>query len=137
MRLFNIKGKLVTKNVSKYLINWNKKCKSQIQLDTKQFLKPYWFPCIVYEEFPVYGSLLKVDILNATLKIAVEVNGTQHSEFHYFHNHNPQEYLNGVKRDIQKVTWLESNGFKLVEINWDEVPLLSKEFFKSKFNIDL
>jgi hypothetical protein len=78
-----------------------------------------------------------VDILNATLKIAVEVNGPQHSEFHYFHGQNPMEYLNAVKRDMQKVDWLEKNGFKLVEINWDEIDQLSKEFFKQKFGLDL
>jgi len=137
MRLLNIKGKLTVKNVSKYIIDWNGASKSNLQFQVKQFLKPFWFGCIVYEEFPVYGSLLKVDILNATLKIAIEVNGPQHSEFHYFHGKNPMEYLQAVKRDVQKVEWLEKNSFKLLEINWDEVPLLSRDFFKQKFDVVL
>jgi hypothetical protein len=118
-------------------MKWDAKAKSIIQFQTKQFLKPYWRGCIVYEEFPVYGTLLKVDILNATLKIAIEVNGPQHSEFHYFHNNNPHEYLKAVKKDVEKGRWLELNNFKLVELNWDEVPLLSKEFFKQKFDVIL
>lgn len=137
MRLFNIHGKLVSKNVSKYLINWDKKSRSIIQFQTKQFLKPFWIGCICYEEFPVYGSLLKVDILNATLKIAIEVNGPQHNEFHYFHNKNPNNYLKGFKNDVVKSSWLKKNGFQLIEINHDEINLLSKEFFLEKFNLTL
>jgi hypothetical protein len=137
MKLYNISGKLVSKNVTKYLIKWDKESKSKIQFQTKQFLKPYWKGLIVYEEFPVYGSLLKVDIVNATLKIAVEVHGPQHGELHYFHNNSPNNYLESIKRDYKKLQWLEKNKFTIVEINHDEVDTLSKEFFKEKFNICL
>lgn len=137
MRLYNIRGKIVDKNVSKYVIDWDKKSRSIIQFKTKKFLKPFWHSCICYEEFPVFGSLLKVDILNATLKIAVEVNGPQHNEFHYFHNKNPNNYLQGYKNDVIKSEWLQKNGFQLVEINYDEIDLLSRDFFKNKFNINL
>ena len=137
MRLLNVKGRLVVKNVSRFIIKWDGKSKSNLQFEVKKFFKPFWKGCIVYEEFPVYGTLLKVDILNATLKIAIEVNGPQHSQFHYFHGGNPMEYLKAVKLDIQKVEWLEQNNFKLIEINWDEVPLLTKEFVKQKFAIEL
>lgn len=137
MRLLNVNGRLVFKNVSRCLIKWNGQSKSDLQFAVKKFLKPYWMGQVVYEEFPVYGTLLRVDILNATLKIAVEVNGPQHSEFHYFHGNKPSEYLNGIKRDIQKLGWLEANQFKIVEINYDEVSALSREFFKEKFDIVL
>lgn len=137
MKLLNLKGKLVNKNVSRYLINWDKKCKSIIQFKVKQFLKQYWRGHIVYEEFPVYGSLLKVDILNASYKIAVEVQGEQHTQFHYFHGGEPMNYLDSIKRDVKKQEWLEKNGFKLVEINYDEIDSLSKKFFLNKFGIEL
>lgn len=137
MTLYDLKGRIVTKNVSKYLIKWDAECKSKIQKQVKDFLKPFWKPHIVYEEFPVYGSLLKVDILNATLKIAVEVNGPQHSEFHFFHNNKPLNYKDSIARDFKKLEWLEKNEFVLVEVNYDEVPTLSKAFFKEKYNIEL
>jgi hypothetical protein len=38
MTLYNIKGRLVKKNVFPYLIDWNGKSKSIIQFQTKQFL---------------------------------------------------------------------------------------------------
>lgn len=137
MRLLNINGRLVSKNVSRYIIKWDAKSKSQLQHKVKQFLKPFWNGQIVYEEFPVYGTLLKVDILNATLKIAVEIHGPQHNEFHFFHNGSPNNFLTSIKRDWKKVEWLEKNGFKLVEINFDEVDAISRDFFRDKFNIVL
>jgi hypothetical protein len=138
MRLYGINGKLINKNVNKYTLKWDKKSRSIIQFKVKQFLKPFWIGQILYEEFPVYGSLLKVDILNATLKIAIEVNGNQHSAFNpFFHNNDPNRYLKGYKNDVKKSEWLAKNDFKLIEINEDEINLLSKQFFLEKFNLVL
>ena len=137
MRLLNINGKLVTKNVTRYLIKWDKECKSKLQFKVKKFLRPFWRPFIVYEEFPVYGTLLKVDILNASLKVAIEVQGPQHNEFHYFHDGKPELFLDSVKRDCKKMEWLERNGFQLIEIMYNEVDTLSKEWFRQKFNLIL
>lgn len=137
MRLLNVRGKLVNRNVQKYLVNWNKKSRSILQYRVKQFLKPFWRGHIVYEEFPVYGSLLKVDILNATFKIAVEVQGPQHNKLHYFHGGEPFNFLESIKRDCTKLRWVERNGFKFVEIMHDEVDLLSVKFFLDKFQVIL
>ena len=138
MRLYNIYGKLQSRKVSKYLIDWDDKSKSKIQFKTKQFLKPYWQNHIVYEEFPVYGTKLKVDFINATKKIAIEVNGTQHNKFNkFFHNNSRANYLESIKRDVKKREWLELNNFLIVEIEQNEVDKLSKEWFKKEFNITL
>ena len=138
MRLISVTGRAVNRNVSKYLIDWGKKSRSKIQFKTKQFLKEYWENHIVYEEFPVYGTRLKVDILNATKKIAVEVNGTQHSSFNkFFHGDSRQKFLQSIKRDCKKLDWLESNGFEVIEIEQKEVPLLSYKFIKEQFGIEI
>jgi len=138
MRLYNLYGKLQSRNVSKYLINWDKKSRSKIQFQVKQFLRDYWSNQIVYEEFPVYGSRMTVDILNATKKIAIEVQGKQHTEFNkFFHNNSRADYLNGIKRDLQKADWLERNNFTLIEINEDEVNSLTKSFFEKNFQVKL
>ena len=134
MRLYNIYGRLQKRSVSKYLINWNKKSRSKIQFKVKKFLEPFWKSNIVYEEFPVYGTRMSVDILNATKKIAIEVQGRQHSEFNkFFHGNSRLKYLEGIKRDIKKAEWLEKNGFILLEVEEDEVDLLSIKFFLDKF----
>ena len=136
MRLLNIYGKPQKKSVAKYLIKWNKKSRSKVQFKTKKFLEPFWKGHIVYEEFPVYGSRMTVDILNATKKLAVEVQGKQHGEFNkFFHNNSRLKYLEGIKRDIKKAEWLESNGFTLLEVEENEVDSLSLEFFMEKFGI--
>ena len=135
MRLIGINGRLINKNVSKYKINWSKPSASNLQYQVKQFLCPYWKHHIVYEEFPVYQTRMRVDILNATKRIAVEVNGTQHSQYSKFFHGNRANYLRSIKRDFKKLEWLELNKFKLIEIEADEVEQLTKEFIEKKFNI--
>ena len=138
MRLFNIYGRLERRNVNKYLIKWDKPSRSKIQFKVKHFLKKYWRSCVVYEEFPVYGSRMKVDMLNATKKIAIEVNGAQHSNYNkFFHANSRINYLNSIKRDFKKLEWLESNDYNLIEIDYNEVDSLSVDFFKKKFNLVL
>lgn len=138
MKLLNVYGKAVSKNVSNCLIDWEGPSRSKIQFKTKQFLKAFWKNHIVYEEFPVYGSLLKVDILNVTRKIAVEVHGPQHSSFNkFFHSDSRLNYLKSIKRDVQKEKWLVSNGFSLIEIYHDEIDDLSAAFISKKFNINI
>jgi len=137
VRLLNINGKLTNKNVTRFLIEWDKKSRSIAQADVKKFLYSYWKNNIVYEEFPVYGSLLKVDILNATRRIAIEVHGPQHEDFHYFHNNSRASFLKGIKNDEIKSQWLLKNNFTQVIIYTKEISQLSKEFFEEKFNITL
>ena len=136
MRLYNIQGRLQARKVSKYLIKWNKKSRSKIQFKVKQFLKNYWENQIVYEEFPVYGSRMTVDIVNATKRIAIEGQGRQHKEFNKFFHKTRGNYLESIKRDHLKRQWLEKNNFKLIEIEEEEANKLSKTFFK-KLGVDL
>jgi very-short-patch-repair endonuclease len=138
MKLYNIYGKVVNKNVLKYRVDWEANSKSKLQHQTKQFLKKYWKNHIVYEEFPVFGSRMKVDFVNATKKIAIEVHGPQHSEFNkFFHNNSRLNYLKSIKRDVQKENWLVENNFTFVEVYFDEVELLSEKYFKEKYSIIL
>ena len=117
MRLYNVRGRLVSKNVSKYLIDWGSKSRSKIQKTVKDFLAEYWRGCVVYEEFPVYGTRLKVDILNASRMQAVEVHGDQHIKFNkFFHSNSREKYLDSISRDSQKYEWLEQNNFKVIEM---------------------
>lgn len=129
MRLKNIRGRLQTKNVTKYLIDWRKSSRSKLQTKAKRFFQKYWKNHIVYEEFPVYGTRMKVDFLNATKKVAIEVNGPQHSSYNsFFHKKSRLNYLKSIKRDHQKAQWLEMNGYDLIELTTEEVIGLSEEF---------
>tara|TARA_B100000029_G_scaffold357715_1_gene350488 strand:- start:109 stop:525 length:417 start_codon:yes stop_codon:yes gene_type:complete len=138
MRLLNIHGRPQNKSVSKYLIDWNKKSRSKLQKKVKDFFKPYWLGHIVYEEFPVYGTRLKVDILNATIKVAVEVNGPQHSSFNkFFHNNSRAKYLSSIKRDHQKAEWLKKNNYKLIELEESDLENLSRDFIEKTFQVKI
>lgn len=137
MKLYNIRGRQVNKNVSRYLIDWEKKSRSNLQFKVKQFLKQYWENHIVYEEFPVFGSRMKVDIVNATKYIAVEVNGQQHGSFNKFFHNSRYGYFQSISRDVKKEEWLEKNGFDLITIEYDEVEDLTEQFIKEKFDISI
>ena len=136
MRLLNINGKLVNKNVRKNIINWEGKSRSKLQFQFKQFFYPLWKNHIVYEEFPVYGTMLKVDFLNATKKIAVEIQGNQHESFNkFFHDGSRLKYLQSIKRDVKKVKWLEMNNFKFLELYENDLVNLSPQYIEEKCGI--
>ena len=138
MRLYNVKGKLQSKSVTKYLIKWDKKSRSKLQFNVKQFLKQHWENHVVYEEFPVYGTKLKVDLVNATKKIAIEVNGPQHDNFNkFFHGNSRAKYLESIKRDIQKREWLELNDFIIMEIYEKDLKDLSPKYLKELYGVSI
>jgi len=138
VRLYNLNGRLMSKDVTRYLIDWEAESKSKLQRKVKEFLYPYWANHVVYEEFPVFGSRMKVDIFNATYKIAIEVNGQQHSSYNsFFHNKNRENFLYSIRRDTAKRKWAELNEFKFIEIEYDEVNNLTKEWFEEKFGVFL
>ncbi len=138
MKLYNTAGKLVYKSVSKYRIKWEKKCRSNIQFEVKQFFEPYWANHICYEEFPVYGTRMKVDMINMTKRIAVEVQGAQHESFNkFFHGNSRANYLKSIKRDYHKAVWLENNNFKLLEITAEDLASLSRGYILEKFEVSI
>ena len=136
MRLLNVNGRLVNKNVSKHKIDWDGKSASKIQFKTKQFLKNYWQHHVVYEEFPVYGTKLRVDLINFTKKIAIEVHGQQHFEFNkFFHGNSRIKFFQSMKRDWEKSTWLDLNNVRLIELGKKEIDKLSLDFLEKEFNV--
>lgn len=138
MRLYTITGRVINKNVSQFLIDWDKTSRSKIQFQVKQFLKPFWKHHVCYEEFPVFGSRMKVDFMNFTKQIAIEVNGDQHSSFNkFFHNNSRLNYLNSIKRDVKKAQWLEKNGFQIIELETKDLDKLSFDYINHTFNISL
>ena len=137
MRLYDIRGKLIWKNCSDYLIDWDKKSRSKLQLQVKQFFRPFWEKHLCYEEFPVFGTRLKVDFLNITKALAIEVQGCQHTEFNKFFHKYPINYYQSLKRDERKSNWLKMNKFQLIELTEDDLPQLSEEYFLKTFGVYL
>lgn len=124
MRFKTLMGATRTvKKAKKYLIDWDGKSRSKIQYNAKQFLKKYWSNHIVFEEFPVAGSRLSLDFYNANKKIAIEVQGGQHTKYvPFFHGKNKINYINQLRRDQDKLKFCELNDIQLIEIyDGDEV----------------
>jgi hypothetical protein len=123
------------KKARSYLIDWDGKSRSKIQFQAKQFLKKHWSNHIVFEEFPVAGTKLSLDFYNANKKIAVEVQGKQHTKYvPFFHGSNKINYLNQLKRDRDKLKFCEINNIQLVEIY--DGDKLDKSLF-SNFGVNL
>ena len=136
MRFKTLTGATRTvKKAKNYLIDWDGSSRSKIQYNAKQFLKKYWSNHIVFEEFPVAGTKLSLDFYNANKKIAVEVQGKQHTKYvPFFHGKNKINYLNQLKRDQDKLKFCEINDIQLVEIyDGDE---LNEKLFEN-FGVNL
>jgi hypothetical protein len=123
------------KNVKKRIIDWSAPSKSKRQREVKKFLKKYWQSHVVFEEFPVAGTRLSIDFYNANKKIAVEVQGSQHTKYNsFFHGGHKNNYLEQLKRDEMKFKFCELNEIQLIEIyDGDIINLL---LFK-KFDVSL
>ena len=136
MKFLSLKGKVYNVNITDYLIRWDRVV-SKPQKAVKDFLYKYWKNDVVLEEFRCPGSLLRIDIFNASKRIAVEVSPAQHTSYNeFFHKGNRANYLASLKRDMQKAEFCKVNNIILVEI-FDEDGPINKKFFKDKYDIDL
>ena len=115
MKLLNSYNREVNVNVTKYLIDWDH-IVSKPQKQVKDALKPIWQGQLVCEEFRIPSSKMRIDLVNFSLKIVVEVSPKGSHKFNKFFNKNRSNFLSAVKRDISKAEWCENNGFRFVEI---------------------
>ena len=104
----------------KHLIKWRGKSRSKRQKAVKKFLHAYWKDHIVFEEFPVAGTRLSFDFYNANKKIAIEVQGRQHTQYVPFFHRTKMNYLSQLRRDQQKLEFCKLNKIKLIEIYDDD-----------------
>lgn len=137
MILKDIHGKTVKRNFLKYKVDWNKKCRSNFQFEIKQFLKTFWMNHVVYEEMPVPGSRMTIDLFNMTKRIAVEIDGKQHDEYSEFFHGSRSKYRQQIIRDVTKEEFCQSNNFELLRIIPEDVPYLSRQYILDKLNIDI
>jgi hypothetical protein len=120
----------VNVNLSRYKIKWDDYRASKAQSAAKAFLKPYWLADQVCEEFKVPGSKLRIDIINFSKKIVVEVSGQQHEGYVKFFHKNRLGFLKSVKRDFKKMDWVKRfMEFRFVEIYDHEVEGLTIDKF--------
>ena len=130
MKFKTISGSETTlKNAKKYLINWKKPSRSKFQTSVKNFLNPYWFNDIVFEEFKIVGTRLSFDFYNANKRIAIEVQGAQHTKYVKFFHGSRLNYLDQLRRDEKKLKFCNVNDITLVEIYPNDI--INEKLFES------
>ena len=122
-----------TKKVKKpknYMVKWEKPSRSKMQFGVKEFVKNYWFNDVVFEEFPIVGTRMSLDLYNANKNIAIEVQGAQHLKYTpFFHGKSKTTFLSQIRRDNDKQEFCKLNSIKLVEIYPEDK--LSVDLFKT------
>lgn len=104
------------KNIKDYIIDWNSESRSKFQTNVKRFIVKYWSGNVVFEEFPIVGTRLTLDFYNANKRVAIEVQGKQHTQYVEFFHQDRINYLHQLKRDQKKERFCEINNIKLVTI---------------------
>ncbi len=117
MNFISLSGKLrPLKNINRYMIDWEKHSRSKFQTNVKNFLKKYWFQNVVFEEMPIVGTRMSLDLYNANKRIAIEVQGRQHQSFvKHFHG-NLLNFKYQLDRDQKKESFCSRNDITLVTI---------------------
>jgi hypothetical protein len=130
--------KLVSINVNKYKIDWEKDGASKIERQFRDLIYPYWKNKIVLFQPLIPGTRLRLDFLNATNRLCVEIDGPQHNEFNkHFHNNSRAKFLASIGRDLKKDDWLRANNIKLVRLDSSDLDNFSIKYIQEKFDISI
>jgi Protein of unknown function (DUF559) len=140
MRLgkLNNPNKLVFINPKKYLIDWENDGSSKPEICFRDLIYPYWKNYIILFQFRIPGSRLRIDFFNLNKKLIVEIDGSQHDKFNkHFHNNSRNNYLNSIKRDLDKEKWCEENNIKVLRLNEQDLFNFSISYVEKNYNINI
>lgn len=137
MKFKTLKGKEINLNLSGYLVDWDEKERSIIQFKVKKFLQKYWKSHVVCSELRVAGTRMTIDLINISRRIAIEVQGKQHSNYIPFFCKNRLGYAAQMGRDLDKQKFCDINNILLVEIHEHEIDDISEKWFLEKYDITL
>jgi len=139
MRVLGLNGRPYSIKVSDYAVDWERKV-SKPQKLVKDFLRPFWSLHVVTEECSIptgKGRPMRVDLMNWTRRLAVEVSPSSSHSFNRFFHGNKINFGAAVKRDLQKEEWCTLNRFTFIEIGDDDLPKLSAKWFLDTYSITL
>ncbi len=134
-------GSKATLRIHKYRIDYTKKAPSKGAREVKEFLKKFCGSDVVCEELRIPKTLLRVDFVNFTKKFALEYNDDQNNNAHdnfisHFHSGNKMNFVKGMKRDMDKIEQLERNGFTVIIVYKQDLPL-TRAWFSEKYDINI
>lgn len=127
----------VNVNIANYKIDWEQKV-SAPQKKVTDFLRQFWEYDYVLQELRVPGSLLRLDIVNITKRIIVEVSpGSIHDKYSKFIHKSRGGFLKKVNADADKKKWAEINNFSFIELDNADIRAISKEMIEEKYGVIL
>lgn len=130
-------GRLKDIPVHRYRVDWMADQGSQFSSDVLDFFEPYWRHDVVYSELPVAGTKMRYDFVNLTKHVILETDGIAHlTPKSHFHGGIPAKWLDQIKRDDLKNQMARRNGFIMVRIEPDHLPL-TKKWVEETFDITL
>lgn len=138
MKWKTISGKLKDVNMGNHLIDWDDDQDSKFSKEVADFLHPYWKYDVVCVQVPVAGrEKMTYDYVNVSKKIIMEVDGSQHQSFNkHFHGDCRAKYRAQIDRDLLKDKLAEKNGFTMIRIRPEDLPL-TKEWVEETWEITL
>lgn len=121
----------------RYCIDWMDDQDSKFSAEVLEFFAPYWRHHIVYTQVPVAGTKMSYDYVNITKRVIIEADGIQHQDPNsHFHGGSNAKWLSQIKRDDLKDRMAEANGYTMVRITPEHLPL-TKKWVESTFDIKL
>lgn len=133
MKIKNFYGYEIKKSFSKYKINWDKTV-SKPQKRIKDIIRPFWEGQDVYEELVIPSSKLRIDLVNFTQNIALEISPRHHKEYNPFFHKNRSAFLASINRDKDKFNWCETNGMKIIELFEEDLKKTDEEILNKILN---
>jgi len=134
MKIHTLDGKIETWNLTGYQISPSndRSARSALHLQARKLIHELFPSHIILEEVPISvkkGKTLFLDFFIPLRKLALEINGKQHSSYTPHYHHTVADFKKAQQNDILKADWCELNGIDLVYFNYDE----SVEEWKNKF----
>lgn len=117
---------IVNVSTKKYEIDWDRRV-SKPQKKTKDALRNLWASDYVLEEFPIPGSKKRIDLLNWTKKIVIEVSPSGSHEYNDFFHKSRSSFCRLLRVDQEKRTWAFDNNFSYLVLGDEELSNLTEE----------
>lgn len=139
MKFLKLNSKIqVNVNPAKYLLDWdNPRHVSKPQTAVIKFLRPYWKSHVTLLEFRIPGGLTRLDLVNLTRRIAIEVSPSSSHSWNAFFHKDRNKFRRAVARDLSKIDWCAQNGFTLIELGDEDLADLTAKMFLEKHGVTL
>lgn len=120
MKVKTLSGQLVNWKLSNRIPKLSERVGSKLHQRCRDLLYKV-FPCTaILEEVRLPRSRLSFDFFLPSRLLALEVQGSQHSNYNGFYHKNKLDFVKQLSRDSFKKQFCELNNIRLVELWFDE-----------------